>query len=77
MARSEPDRLEFLEEPEPGEHLQGRWMGGRGAGAVIDLALGLEQRDAHAAPGASERRDDPYGASADDPDPRLHRGCEL
>ena len=66
-------RLELLEKPELGEHLErGRVSGGR-ARAVIDFPLRLEERDPHPLAGAGDCGDDTDRARPDDADSRRHR----
>src|SRR5258708_27879013 len=73
MPRDEPDRLELFEKPQFGEHLERGGMGRRGARAVIDLALRLEERNPHVLSCKRDRRDDAHRARAYDADPRRDR----
>src|SRR5258706_4318183 len=72
VPRDKAQRLEFLEKPELGEHLEGGRVRGRGSRAVVDFALRLEERNLHALRGAGDRRDDAHRARADDADPHRH-----
>src|SRR5258705_1793438 len=72
VPRDKAQRLEFLEKPELGEHLESGRVRGRGSRAAVDFALRLEERNLHALRGAGDRRDDAHRARADDADPHRH-----
>src|SRR5258708_7308683 len=70
--RDEADRLQLFEKPQFGEHLERGGVRGRGARAVVDFALRLEEHDLHAFSRTGDRRDDAHRSRADDADPRRH-----
>ena len=66
-------RLELLEKPELGEHLERGGVRSGCARAVIDFPLGLEERDSHPLAGAGDCGYDTDRAGPDDAHSRRHR----
>src|SRR5207247_9081300 len=71
-AGDQPDAQVLVDQAELGEDLERRRLRGRGARAVVDLVVRLEQRDGVPVAGAGESCDCADGSSADDQNPGLH-----
>src|SRR6185503_15145144 len=67
-ARDEADAQVFVDQAELGEDLERRRLGGRGARAVVDPLLFLEEKDIQAVARARKSRHRADRASADDDD---------
>ena len=68
MARHQAKGLEFLQQAQPGEHFQRGRMGRGRTRSVIYARLSLDQCDLEAFLNKGDRRDNAYGARADDAD---------